>query len=128
MTGRGDLRYESQMLWAIAMRRWTTMIGAMLLVLMLWTGATGHAAERVECPPGAIEATLHSDGQQPPAPAQPDSSTLHQHFGCSGHHLVAPDMPKPAALASGPGPMPANRQSGLHPGDEPGLNLRPPIA
>ena len=110
------------------MRRWTPNIGALLFVLMLWTGVTGHAAERTECPPASIEMALHADEGPVPAPAQPDSNALHQHLSCSGHHLAGTFTTEPAILADSTGLIPTDRQAMWHPGDEPGLTLRPPIA
>lgn len=122
------LPISTRLLWAIPMRRWTSTLGALLLLLMLWTGAAGHAAERTECPPASIEMASHVDDQQSPAPDQTDSNTLHQHFGCSGHHLAPPLIAESAILAMSSGLIQSDRQAMWHPGDGPGLTLRPPIA
>ena len=124
----GRLPTSARLLWAIPMKRWNSTLGTLLLVLMLWTGATVHAAERTECPPASIEMVPLADGQRTPAPAQPDSNALHQHLGCSGHHLAAPDTVQPEILAMSPRLIPADRQAMWQTGDEPGLTLRPPIA
>jgi hypothetical protein len=110
------------------MPRLTAIVSAMLLVLMLWTGTTVHAAERLDCIEVGAETTGHYDGDPDQTPASSDKGVAHHHTSCGGHQLAAPTDFSAAALA----PV---RRTNLFgdpaagvPGREPENQLRPPIA
>ena len=110
------------------MNRWTSLLGAMLLVLLLWTGGAAHAAERFDCIPVTAEAPGHFDGDQDQVPSGPDQGVAHHHTGCSGHHEAAPANAAPTEVALSQVLVPfAWRESG-RPGRGPDSDLRPPIA
>lgn len=104
------------------------MIGAMLLVLMLWTGTAAHAAEAAECSPAALEISIHLDhGSNLPSDDR-ESRPDHLHLGCGGHYLATPaqeesHLARPAAVVAVFG-----GQAFWLAGDGPALTLRPPIA
>ena len=110
------------------MARWKPFLGAMMLVLMLWTAGMAHAAERFDCMPTTSETADHFDGDGDESPSGRDQGVTHHHSGCSGHHVAAP-----SDAASVPFEPPAVsdpftwRQMGV-PGRGPDAQLRPPIA
>ena len=115
------------LLLAPLMHRWTSLLGAMMLVVMLWTSAAAHAAERFDCIPVTAQATDHLDGDQDQVPASPDQDVAH-HSGCSGHHLAPPATAPFIAVALSRKTVPlAWREAGV-PGHSPDTDLRPPIA
>lgn len=109
------------------MRLWT-MLGALMLVLLLWTGGMAHAAERVDCIPASESSIVQHGSDRDEIPAGPEQGAAHHHSGCSGHHLVAP-----AVVTTVNVPLPARdvpfawREAGV-PGRDPDSLLRPPIA
>lgn len=109
------------------MHRWTSLIGAMLLALMLWTGGVAHAAERFDCIPATVEATSHIDGDRDQLPSAPDQGVTHHHSGCSGHHVGAPANLD--SVTVGPLSAVVSLTWGEHgvPGRGPEAQLRPPI-
>ena len=110
------------------MHRWTTLLGALMLVLMLWTGGAAHAAERFDCIPVTAEAAGHFDGDQDQVPSGPDQGVAHHHTGCSGHHVAAPtSLPTIDMSLTGKTIPLAWREAGV-PGHSPDTDLRPPIA
>lgn len=117
-----------RLLRAVAMRRWTSTIGALLLALMLWTGAAGHAAERIECSPATAESTLHLDGSDEPRSGERDGKSVHFHLGCSGHCLATPSENRVLPSTGMADAAPVSRPSPWRAGDGPALTLRPPIA
>lgn len=111
------------------MRRWTSTIGALLLVLMLWTGGTADAALPASDHHVAEAATADSHRGDRPAPNEHESSDFHHHhLGDSGHQLAA--LSDFRALPARPpgGRSVFGRQSDWLAGDGPALTLRPPIA
>lgn len=117
-----------RLLWAIPMRRWTSTLGAILLVLMLWTSGLAQAAEQARCIPPAAESVVHFEGDGDEAPAKGEQETAHHHTGCGGHQVAAGvdyprlDLQSPSASFRFQG-----RQAGSH-GHDPDGQLRPPIA
>ena len=110
------------------MHRWTSILGALLLVLMLWTGSSAHAAEQFDCIPATAEATSHFDGDQDQVPSGPDQGVAHHHSGCSGHQIAAPATVATVEFARSERLVPlAWREAGV-PGRGPDSDLRPPIA
>lgn len=109
------------------MNRWATFLGAIMLVLMLWTGSAAHAAERFDCIPVMAGAEGHFDGQQEQLPSSPDQGVAHHHSGCGGHHEAAPaaDGSMAIRLTDGTAPL-VWREAGV-PGRGPDAQLRPPI-
>ncbi len=112
----------------MTMIRWTSLLGAVMLVLILWTGAAAHAAEQFTCIPASSEAIGHFDGDEDQAPSSPDQGVAHHHTGCGGHYFAAPaDIESINVNRAGDTVPRAWRQSGK-PGDSPDTDLRPPIA
>ena len=110
------------------MHRWTSLLGAILLVLMLWTGGAAHATERFDCIPATAEAADHFEGDQDQVPSSPDKGMAHHHSGCGGHHVAAPASIPPIDLALQQDTASfAWHEVGV-PGHSPDNDLRPPIA
>lgn len=110
------------------MHRWTSLIGALMLVLMLWTGGAAHATERFDCIPVTSEVAGHFQGDRDEAPAGRDQSAGHHHTGCSGHQIAAPTDHATLELSFVVIAVPASPQQSGVPGQGPGSALRPPIA
>lgn len=109
------------------MIRWTSIVGALLLVLMLWTGGAAHAAERFGCISVAAAAVDEFDGEQDQIPSGV-AQGMASHAGCSGHHEAAPIIVTAVNGALSQELVPfAWRESG-RPGHRPDSELRPPIA
>lgn len=110
------------------MPSWKSFLGAMMLVLMLWTGGMAHAAERFDCMPTTSEAAGHFDGDRDETPSGRDQGVAHHHSGCSGHHVAAPSDVAPVLIGASASTAPfAWRELGV-PGRGPDAQLRPPIA
>ena len=110
------------------MHRWTSLVGAMMLVLMLWTGGAAHAAERFDCMPVTTDVAGHYDGDQDQLPSSPDQGVAHHHSGCNGHHVAAPASLHTIDMSQSGKSIPlAWREAGV-PGHSPDTDLRPPIA
>ena len=111
-----------------AMPRWTALLGALMLVLMIWTGSAAHAAEQLDCLPVAAETLGHFDGDSDQVPADPDQGVAHHHAGCSGHQLAGPASSNDlhSGLSSLHVPFPSLAADLA--GRTPDANLRPPIA
>ena len=110
------------------MRRWLTLIGTTMLVLMIWTGTTAHAAETFACGDIATASAEEPGGKRDQPPADPGKSATHHHGGCHGHHVAISNDETPTAtnapIATLVGPAPNLEVKG----DGPATNLRPPIA
>lgn len=110
------------------MFRMKALFGALMLVLMLWTGGLAHAAERVVCIPATAEAAGHYEGDDDQLPSDREQGVAHHHTGCSGHQLAAPAEQPAIILNHSSGTVPlARNEAGLHDHDPDG-QLRPPIA
>lgn len=110
------------------MSRWKALIGAMMLVLMLWAGGLADAAERVDCIPATAETAGHYDGDSDQLPTDRDQGVAHHHSGCSGHQLGAPAEQPLAIVNHSAAALPvAMTDARLH-GYDPDGQLRPPIA
>ena len=110
------------------MHRWTSLIGALMLVLMLWTGGAAHAAERFDCIPVSAAAAGHFEGDRDEAPSGQDQGVGHHHTGCSGHQIGAPADQATVEFSFTAVGVPTARQEAGVPGHGPGAALRPPIA
>lgn len=109
------------------MIRWTSIVGALLLVLMLWTGGAAHAAERFGCISVAAAAVDEFDGEQDQIPSGV-AQGMASHAGCGSHQEAAPATVARVQVAGSKELVPfAWRESG-RPGHRPDSELRPPIA
>lgn len=113
---------------ARSMFRWTNLVGALLLVLMVWTGTSAHAAERLDCIPATEQSLGHFEGDRDQVPSDPDQDVAHHHSGCSGHHIAGPGQYAALSFSARPAALGVARQEAGHPGREPDSHLRPPIA
>ena len=109
------------------MNRWTSILGALLLVLMLWTGSSAHAAERPDCIPATSEAANHYEGDRDQLPDR-EQGAAHHHSGCNGHHVAAPANATAAEVALRHEFVPFAWREAGRPGRGPDSQLRPPIA
>lgn len=123
----GSLHIAS-LLRAPLMHRCTSLLGAMMLVLMLWTGGATHAAAAFDCIPVTAEAPGHFDGDQDQVPSDPDQGVPHHHGGCSGHSGVALAGAKQTALSLKGNALPFLWSQVGKPGHIPEAQLRPPMA
>jgi len=110
------------------MARLTQFIGALLLVLTLWTGTTAHAAERFDCIPATEQSAGHFEGDRDETPDDPDRGVAHHHGGCNGHHVATPGHYALISFSVGSSGLTGARQDAAPPGREPEGQLRPPIA
>lgn len=110
------------------MHRWTSLLGAMMLVLMLWTGGAAYAAERFDCMPATAEAADHFDGDQDQVPSSPEQGMAHHHSGCSGHFAAAPADLSTVGIGHSRGAVPLAWGQRFVAGQGPKEQLRPPIA
>ena len=109
------------------MPRWTSFVGAVMLVLMLWTGGVAHAAERFDCIPATTEAAGHFDGDKDQSSSD-RGQVAHHHSGCNGHQLGTPTRGSELIIAYTAAVVPfVWREAGV-PGHSPDNLLRPPIA
>jgi len=110
------------------MSRWTSILGALLLVLMLWTGGAAQAANVPSMEPIAIEAVAHFDGDKDEVPSDRHQGTPHHHSVCGEHQVAtASDLASPSVHGCASNPRLA-RAALEFPGREPDWHLRPPIA
>lgn len=110
------------------MHRWTSILGALLLVLMLWTGSSAHAAERVDCIPAASQTAGHYEDDRDESPSKNDKGAAHHHSGCSGHHFGSPSEVEEPAFADARQTLTSTANAAFRPGTGPNSQLRPPIA
>lgn len=110
------------------MRRWLSLLGTLMLVVMLWTGSTAHAAEMFVCVETTAASADHSSGKRDQSPADSGKAATHHHGGCHSHHVAVPgdeaSTVSSDTIADPVGLAPDFRVAG----DEPGTTLRPPIA
>ena len=110
------------------MRRFLTMVGTLMLVVLVFTGTTAHAAEAFGCIEVRADSAGHFDGDRDEVPADADKGVAHHHGGCAGHCVAVPATFDAAHLAPGNEAPPAFRAKRVLPSLEPGRALRPPIA
>lgn len=128
MRRQGHSQGLSLLLRAQSMIRWTTILGALMLVLLVWTGGTARAADRLDCSPVTSQIACHFEGDRDESPSGQHQGVGHCHTSCSGHQIAAPNIAD--SLKVGPSILvvPASRQEAGVPGHGPGALLRPPIA
>lgn len=109
------------------MGRLTSLLGAILFVLMVWTGGTANAAERFDCGSATQASAGHSDRDRDGLPSGPEQGSEHP-SGCSGHQMA--EVANLPSLDIGPpkdvAPF-AWKEAGV-PARSPDNLLRPPIA
>lgn len=110
------------------MNRWTSILGALMLVLLLWTGGAAHAAEQFNCIPATAEAAHHFDGDQDQVPSSPEHGVAHHHSGCGGHYAAAPADLSPVGIGHSRGEVLLTAGQRFVAGQGPKAQLRPPIA
>ena len=110
------------------MSRWTNLVGALLLVLTLWTGTSAHAAERFDCIPVTEQSAEHFDGDRDETPDDPDKGVAHHHTGCNGHQVATAGDAADLGFSVRTAGLIGARQDARHSGREPEGQLRPPIA
>lgn len=110
------------------MKRWTSLLGAMLLVLMLWTGSSGHAAERVDCMPVTSQTAGHFDGDRDESPSKSQKGAAHHHSGCGGHHFGSPSEIEEPTFPDADQTLDSVAIAAFASGAAPDNQLRPPIA
>lgn len=128
--GRAQVHFHDQsgLLGVRSMSRWTNFIGALLLVLVLWTGTSAHAAERFDCIPVTEQSAEHFEGDRDEAPDDPDDAVTHHHTGCNGHCVATPGDPAASGFSIRTAKLASARQTARRAGREPESQLRPPIA
>ena len=110
------------------MNRWVHLLGALMLVLMMWTAGLAHAADSIDVVPVAAQAVGHFEGDKDEVPSDEHKGVTHHHSAC-GEHQVAAWGTVPAATAIHFAAMPMVAQPGsLARNREPDAQLRPPIA
>lgn len=110
------------------MLRWTSLLCAMMLVLMVWTGTAAHAAERLDCIPATSETAGHYEGGGDEWPSKGETGTVHHHGGCGGHQLAMPAEGVGHVLAGAQPATPIGWEEFGLAGRVPDDRLRPPIA
>lgn len=110
------------------MNRWTHLIGALMLVLMLWTGGAAHAADQDPIVPVTVEATRHFDGDGDQSPSDKHQRTAHHHAGCGDHQVAARDDGSAVTVAMRVDSQPVVRRDAPARSRNPDNHLRPPIA
>lgn len=110
------------------MNRWTSLLGAMMLVLMLWTGGTASASERFGCIPATSELANHFDGDQDQVPSSPEQGVAHHHSGCSGHYAATPADLSTVGIGHSRGAVLLTAGQRFVAGQGPKAQLRPPNA
>jgi hypothetical protein len=105
-----------------------TLIGAIMLVLVLWTGGLAHAAERIEAAPMASQVLGHFEGDRDEVPSDGHQGVAHHHVPCGEHHVATPtDVPCLSSSEPREGLRLLLSESWTR-GSVPDSELRPPIA
>lgn len=108
------------------MNRWTSIIGALLLVLTIWMGGgAANAAVPFACTEMTAAAGTSEDQDQTPCCPRP---CLAQHCSCNVYHIpAATSLPALMIAATESQIRFAGGEAGI-PGHAPDRRLRPPIA
>ena len=110
------------------MNRWVHLLGALMLVLMLWTAGPAHAADVIDAVPVAANALGHFEGDKDEVPSDEHKGVTHHHSACGEHQIASwSDVPGAAEIHFSAEQMVTQPES-LPPNREPDAHLRPPIA
>ena len=110
------------------MRRFFTLIGTMMLVVLIWTTTTAHAAEAFGCVEINAETAPHFDGDRDEAPDDTQKGVTHHHNGCNGHNIGVPTGLAVVKSLSAGETLLGDFDKRALPSLEPNRALRPPIA
>ena len=110
------------------MNRWTSFLGAIVLVLIVLTSGAAHAAESLGCISANTEASIQYGGEQDSAPSAPNNCATHSHNSCSGHHAMAPANAPSIEVALLRENTSFSWREAAIPDYRPDSDLRPPIA
>jgi len=110
------------------MRRLLPLISAFVLVLVLWTGTSAHAAEAMECAEVTTSASGHFEGDGDEVPSDSGQATPHHHSACHGHCIAMPSGLEPADQHAADRGYIAAVVTDLRLGTGPSTAIRPPIA
>lgn len=110
------------------MRRLLPLISAFMLVLVLWTGTSAHAAEAMECGEVTTSASGHFEGDGDEVPGDSGQATPHHHSACHGHCIAMPSGLEPTDQHAADRGLIAALVTDLRLGTGPSTAIRPPIA
>ena len=110
------------------MHRWIHLLGALTLVLLLWTGGAARAAEGYLPITVAEESSGHFAGDKDEVPSDQHKGAPHHHFTC-GEHAAAALAIDPVDTVVQLISVPASRRPrSVLDSREPDMQIRPPIA
>lgn len=110
------------------MNRWVRLLGALMLVLMLWTAGPARAADVINAVPVAANVLGHFEGDKDEVPSDEHTGVTHHHSACGEHQIAAwSDVPGAAEIHFSAESVEVLSES-LPPNREPDAQLRPPIA
>lgn len=110
------------------MRRWTTILTAMMFVLLLWTGGVAHASEPLDCTAVTTCTAGDIEGDDGALPSDSGKCVAHHHSECSSHQLATRADGSDVIVGAAVRVVPvAWREAGV-PARGPDSLLRPPIA
>lgn len=110
------------------MRRLLPLISAFMLVLVLWTGTSAHAAEAMDCAEVTTTEAGHFEGDGDEVPGDSDQATPHHHSACHGHCIAMPSGLEPSDQHAADRGLLAGWVTDLSLGTGPSTAIRPPIA
>lgn len=110
------------------MRRLLPLISAFMLVLVLWTGTSAHAAEAMDCAEVTTSAAGHFEGDGDEVPGDSDQATPHHHSACHGHCIAMPSGAESTDQHTADPGLLAGLVTDLRLGTGPSTAIRPPIA
>lgn len=110
------------------MNRWLHLLGALALILTLWTGGTARAAEGYIPVAVAAESVGHFAGDRDEVPSDQHQGVPHHHMACGEHAAAAWNASPMAAIAEPIGKPGSARPRSILNGREPDTQIRPPIA
>ena len=109
------------------MHRWIHLLGAIALVLFVWTSTTARAEGYMPIPVAA-ESAGHFAGDKDEAPSDQHDNVPHHHFTCGEHAAAARTVSPTLEMAEPLGTPALARALPSLDGREPDLQIRPPIA
>ena len=110
------------------MRGWLSLVCALMLAVMLWTGSVAHAAGAIGCVEVSADSVGHFEGDSDQVPADSGKGVPHHHGGCSGHCIGVPANAGTVEPAKAGADAPSLCTNFGLPTREPDRTLRPPIA